>query len=57
MQVSRCSGLCGSDRKFPALTGPIGHSTGTLSAVAHDGWHLGALVLVTTQRASVLSNI
>src|SRR5208283_3086442 len=48
-QVSRCIGLSGSDRKYPALTGRS-DATGTSSAVAHDGWRLGALVLVTTQR-------
>jgi len=43
-QVSRCIGLSGSDREFPALTG----RSGTPSAVAYDGWHLDALVFVTT---------
>jgi len=46
--VSRCIGLSGSDRKFPALTGRLG----TSPAVAYDGWHFGALVLVTTSRAT-----
>jgi len=44
-QVSRGTQLSVSDREFPPLTGPIGHATGTSSAVAYDGWQLGALVL------------
>jgi hypothetical protein len=35
---------------FTAVHRPIGHATGTSPTVAHDGWHLGALVLVITER-------
>jgi hypothetical protein len=47
--VNRCIGLSGSDRKFPGVDRPIGHAPGMPSAVARDAWHLGALVLATTQ--------
>jgi hypothetical protein len=33
------------------------HATGTSSAVAHDGCDLGALVLVTTQRATYYEGV
>jgi hypothetical protein len=38
-------------REWPSAR-PIGHATGTSPAVTHDGWHLGALVLVIMQRAT-----
>ena len=47
-QVSRRVNVSVSDRGFPALTG----RSGTPSAVAHDARHLGAPVLVATQRAT-----
>jgi len=40
-------------REWPQVPGvdrPIGHAAGTSSAVAHDGWLRGALVLVTISR-------
>ena len=51
-QVSRRVKVSVSDRGFPALTGRSGTQRARRLRVAHDAWHLGALVLVTTQRAT-----
>jgi len=43
-----CTGAVREWPQVPGVDQPIRHATGTSSAVAHDGWHLGALVLVIT---------
>ena len=42
--------LSENDRKFPEMTGRSGTQRARHLRLAHDGWHLGALVLVATQR-------